>query len=79
MYKLFKKKKKKGPDGILKWKPDLKITWMLQPSNKDFKITMIKMLTGLAGKENNMQWTEGSVSRETETIKKSRMKMTEIR
>ena len=37
------------------------------------------MLTGLAGKENNMQWTEGSLSRETETIKKSRMEMTEIR
>lgn len=50
---------------------------MLQPSDKGFKITMIKMLTGLAGKENNTQWTEGSVSRETETIKKSQMEMIE--
>ena len=36
---------------MLKWKPDLKITWMLEPSDKDFDITMIKMLTGLGGRK----------------------------
>ena len=51
---------------------------MFQPSDKDFKITTINMLTDLVGNEDNVQWTEGNCSREMETIKKSQMEMLEI-
>lgn len=51
---------------------------MLQPWDKDFKITMINMLTDLVSNKENTQWTEGNCSKHG-TNKKEATEMLEIK
>lgn len=51
--------------------PDLNMTWMLQLSDREFKITMISILKALIENVCNVSDQVSNFSREMKTIRKS--------